>query len=361
MKKQKYIVFIIMLITFMTFFSIDCSAEDSLGTEGLIENLPEEGRDTLFGMGIDEVSDSFDFSFENIFSVMSDAIRAKYLNPLRVLAITIALIAITSFINSLNDEISALVQLAGAISICVVTLPHVLSLISGTLVITESVSVFVLAAIPIYAVLFVAGGNPAISGSFSAISLFTANAFTALCNGIIIPSLSIFLGLSISSAFSHLNIKSLCDSVYKCIKWILVSAITLFSTIISMQTALSGATDQLTTKTIKILAGSAVPIVGSALGDSVVAVQNSVKLLKSGAGAFGIIACVSIFIAPIIELVLWLFAFNISSIAADFFAYKKVNEVLSVLIIIIKILLAVLISFCVISIVISAITLFFGA
>lgn len=343
---------------FLFVFPSVAMAEDLFGTDELIENLPSESKDMLEKIGVYSPEDSVDADYGNVIEILSDILSSTYLNPLKIMLLIISIVIVTSFLSSLNEEENSLTSLAGTLTICIIVIPYLVDLIASVSAVTTSLSVFVLASIPVYAVLQIASGNPTLSGTFTTISIFSANIFTALCNTVIIPMLSVFLGLSISSCFSHLNIKSLCQSVYNFLKWVLVTAITLFSSIISMQTSLSVATDKVTTKTIKIVAGSTVPIVGTAFGDGIVAVQNSISLLKSGSGAFGILACVCIFLPPIIELILWITSFNMSVIVADFFADKKAKDLIEVFIIVLKILLAILISFCVISLVISAITIF---
>ncbi len=360
---KKMFIFLV-LLCFVFFIGFEVKAEEyeeDFGTAELYEEVPEDGKDMLSQIGIDEVDDVYNISLEDYFGPVSNILQEKVLNPLKSLILVFAVIVLSSFLTSAYGEENKICELAGSLTVCVIFLPNIASLIITAIRVTESSSVFVMSLIPVYAVLQIASGNPAMGSSFGAVTIFFSNIVSALCRDVILPLLACFLGLSVSAAFSHISIKTACESVYKFIKWTLVLVITVFSGIISVQSALMGATDVATTKTVKFLASSAVPVVGGAFGDGISAVQNSIKVLKSGASAFGMIATVSVFLAPIIEVLLWMLSCQIALITAEIFSYSKINEILTVIMVVLKIILAVLISICVICIVSSAITLFFGA
>lgn len=357
--KRILIVILILIVPF--FIPINVFADDTLGADELYEAVPDESQTILDNLNIKNVEDTFNISIQDVFDTLSEIFQNTYLQPFKSLFLSLSIIIIVSFVSAVSDENSKLCELAGAITICTIYLPNTANIISNADSIIDAINVFLASSLPIYAVLQIAGGYPTLGSSVTAIVVFTANLFTVLGKYLIIPCLSVFLGLSVSSAFSHVNIKSICETIYSFIKGVLVLSITIFASVISIQSTLSGATDAATTKTIKLLASSAVPIVGKAFGEGVVAVQNSIKVLKSGAGAFGIIASVAIFISPVIEILLWIASCQLAIISAELFAYKKVSDILSVIMIVLKILLAVIISLCIISMVTSAITLFFGA
>ncbi len=336
--------------------SLEEFTNDSI--ESLEEGLTSDQKDTLEDFGVDSADDITGFNVTSIFSVLSGAFREKYLGPIKIFAMCIAVMVITSFFK---DENTVLFEISGAVSISLLVTPSIVSLIESTHSISVAVSGFLLAAIPVYITLLVSSGNTALGSGYGALSILGANALVQFVNVFFMPALSILLGISLTGVISHLNIKSVCSSFYKLIKWFLIFCVTAFSGLISVQAAVMGATDVATTKTMKFIASSAIPVVGGAFGDGVAAVQNSVKVLKSGAGAFGMLASISIFIAPVVEILLWLFVTQGVIIVADFFEVKNTLVFLSSVINVIKLILAINLSICIISIVISAITLFAGA
>lgn len=352
--------FCVLFLLFFLPFSVHAD-EVEYSTDGLINSVPDEAKAILEELEIESTEDSLSFEFWSLFEAVSKLFKNMYFNPIKCFFLSVTVIILSSFISALSQENTQICELAGAITICVIYLSNIANIIVSCDNIIDSVNVFLGAAIPIYASLQIAVGNPSVGTNISVIALFTANLFTSLTKNLIIPCLSIFLGLSVSSAFSHVNVKSICNVIYNFTKWVLVLIVTIFSSVISIQSSLSATTDVVATKTIKLLASSAVPIVGKAFGEGITAVQNSIKVLKSGAGAFGIIASFCIFITPITEVLLWIASTQLVLITAELFNYKKVSEITGILMLVLKMILAVLISLCVITMVISAITLFVGA
>ena len=82
--------------------------------------------------------------------------------------------------------------------------------------------------------------------------------------------------------------------MYRLGKWALTTLVTLFAAILSVQTAVNAQVDAATGKAAKLALSAGLPIVGGALGDAVTAIQNSVRIVKSGAGAFGMLAFYSL-------------------------------------------------------------------
>lgn len=350
-----------LIILFFIFFiaPISVSADD-YGVGDLYDEVPSDALDILEEIGIFSTDDVWSISYSSLFDEANNIVAEKALAPLKMLVLCIAVIVLSSFIVAINDDNAVLCELASLLTVCVFMIPSLIDLINSTNTVATNANIFELVLIPVYAVLQIASGNALMGGSFGTITIVFSNILISLCRDIILPLLACFVGLSISAVFSHLNIKSVCESIYKLIKWVLVFAVTIFSAIISVQSALMGATDVATTKTVKFLTGVTVPIIGSALGDGISALQNSVKLLRSGASAFGMIVIVCIFLAPVIELILWMLSCQISIMVAEIFSFKKMEEVLSVFMTVLKILLAVMIAVFTTCIVTSSVSLFGG-
>ena len=169
----------------------------------------------------------------------------------------------------------------------VLTAP-LLELIRAADQVVQSTCVFLGASVPVYSALLVASGNQAVGGGYSFFNIGLL-AVPSRC------SLRLFL-CRCCTVFScwhwpHPSVgenSTPCfSSLYSFGKWALVLAVTLFSGILSVQTVLNAQVDAATGKTVKLLASSAIPIVGGAFGDAVTAIQNSVRIVKSGVGAFG--------------------------------------------------------------------------
>ena len=109
-----------------------------------------------------------------------------------------------------------------------------------------------------------------------------------------------------------------------------------------MQTVVSSAADGAGAKTVRFMVSAFVPVVGSALSDAIGSVQSSVKLLKSGVGAFGLLATGAIFLPAALECLIWLLTLTACAAAGDIFELKEITTLLRSSMKVIQILLSII-------------------
>ena len=127
--------------------------------------------------------------------------------------------------------------------------------------------------------------------------------------------------------------------------------------ILSVQTVLNAQVDAASGKAVKFLASSAVPIVGGAFGDAVAAIQNSVEIVKSGVGAFGILAALCIFVPAMLQGALWMGVCLLGQVAAGLFDTPRLGSLFGACAWVAKMVLAVLVSVCAVAVVCAALVL----
>ncbi len=132
---------------------------------------------------------------------------------------------------------------------------------------------------------------------------------------------------------------------------------TVFSRVLSVQTFLNAQVDAAASKAVKLVTSAAVPIVGGAIGDAAAAIYNSVNLVKSGAGAFGILAVLCIFLPTAIEAALWSLVCSAGQLTADLLEAPKLSALLKMCGGAAKMILAVLAATCAASVASAAIVL----
>ncbi len=357
---QKRLVFTGVLITIIILCSENVYAQ-SLGVDELYNTIDETTKDNLEEIGINSLDTVTNFDINSFLKLLQSLFQDKYFTPLKSMALGTGVIVLSSFLSAWQKESETFCQLAGVLSLCGIYLPYIVTQISAVTIVAQSITWFLFAAIPIYVALHVASGSVVLGTTYGGISILGANIFSRICIDVIIPLLTVFLGLSVSTALSHMKTKEITKSVYDFVKVVLVFCVTAFSGIISVQAAVAGASDIAATKTLKFVAGATIPVVGTAFADGVTAIRHSVGVLKSGAGAFGILAIVIMIMPTLTEILLWIFSCKVNSIIANLFSADKIVDVLSIQVIVLKTLLGILLSLSIISIIISAITLVGGA
>ncbi len=89
--------------------------------------------------------------------------------------------------------------------------------------------------------------------------------------------------------------------------------LTIFTGILGLETLAAGAIDGLAMKTVKVAAGSFVPVVGRYVADAMDTILGASLLLKNSIGIFGLIAIAVIIVLPGLKILIMSFLFRMAS------------------------------------------------
>ena len=329
------------------------------GAPGLYDSLDGETRDLLSQAGVEEGQIGSDLGLNGLFGALSRLIRDEIAAPLKAAASLLAVILLCRLAACLEEaRLGKAAALVGALACAGIVAAPLAELIAGVQTAAQAASAFLVASVPVYAGLLAASGSAVTGSSYSLLTLAAGNAIPLLVSGLVLPLLSLFLALTLVSSVSGAGLDRLAKSLYGFAKWALVLAVTVFSGFLSIQTALNAQVDAATSKAAKLAVSSAIPIVGSAFGDAIAAIQNSVHAVKSGVGAFGILAALCIFAPAAIRTALWVGVCTAGQIAGELFQAPKLGAFLGSCAGVARMLLAVLASICTVSVVSAAVVLF---
>ena len=200
--------------------------------------------------------------------------------------------------------------------------------------------------------IMIASSKPVSASAYQCLVLFSGQVISRLSEFFLIPIMNFLFGISILSAIStHINLEKFCSSSYKLIKNIVKFTSALFVGILTLQNIVGNAADNLAISGTKMLIDTCVPIVGGAVSDAFSTVRSCLKLLKSGVGAFGIIAGVFTFVPIISECIIWVVFLGICEFLSDCFDLKKpsllfknTSEIMKTLIAVLSCVIVILIS-----------------
>lgn len=192
------------------------------------------------------------------------------------------------------------------------------------------INIFVTALTPVTTILYSLGGNiTTATVNNSAMSLILT-VFENICYHGIMPMLQICFGFSIVSVLSPgLSIRSISGFVRKTYTTVLIFAISMMTTILSLQNMLSSSNDSLAMRTIKFASSSSVPIVGGCLGEATETVAAGIGAVRTTFGILAIIAIAVMVLPGIISLWLNKLAFSLGSAVAGIFGLSKEGELIS--------------------------------
>ena len=306
------------------------------GAKSLWDELPSETKNSLINFGIDD----FDWKSinslkpESVFNELARIAKSKSSLPVKTIIHIVGIILLCALMEGMkisfsDNTLSGIIGVVSVLCICLVIINPVVNCIASTAKIIKIAAMFMLCYIPIITGLMIASGQSFSATSYNALMVWVSEIIAQISSELLVPILNVFLSLSIvSSLSSKMNFKGISDTAMTVFKWMLGCVMTIFVAVLGLQTIVGSSADGVGIRTTKFMINSFVPVVGSALGEALGAIQGSVRLLKSGVGAFGLIAIGFVFIPTLIECILWILSLNICAAIGDVFNLKTISDLL---------------------------------
>jgi stage III sporulation protein AE len=164
-----------------------------------------------------------------------------------------------------------------------------------------------------------------------------------LASFVIVPLMSCYLGIGLVGSVMPVGaVGRIGEGIKKTALWILTLTLTLFLGLLSVQTTVNRAADNMGVKTLKFLIGTFVPVAGGALSESLTTLLGSVKLLKSSVSMFGVIGISATAVPVVLELFAWRAVLFVLSLAAELFGVELKTSMLRAADTVISVLVGVL-------------------
>lgn len=332
----------------------------SSGADELMDSLPEEAQKMMEDLGLDDLDyeDYINFDPKRLLSLFSDIIAGNIKNPLKSGAAAVGITIICAVLNGFKtiqseNTLSGVYNIVATLSIGAVIIVPIMGCISDVCAAINLSGGFMLAFIPVAAAIIAASGNPASAYAYNAVILAAAEAISRFSTTVLMPLVTIYMGINIASGVSpHIDLRGVSETIKKSVTTVLTFCATIFTGALSIQTLVTGAADTVTMKTAKFIAGNFIPFVGGAISDTLATVQGCIGLVKSTVGAFGIIALAVIYLPVLIEVLCWIVILNLCAICSDIMDVKSISSMLKSIGSALSILTAVLL-FCGVLLIIS--------
>lgn len=323
------------------------------------EWFAKEGRPD-FSKIAESVADMSSFSY--LLGVIGDVLSVEWGTAWRILAQTVGLLLISAVANILcrtfrSEALSHMVSLGVSCTVFVSLVGTLYGQLQKVSVFLVRLNHLVNSLLPLMTALHVMGGNVAVAAvQHSSLMLFLS-VCENVCNRTVIPMTGICLALTVASVFSPgWSLKGMTGLIKSSYTRTLGFIMMLLSFVLSTQTVLRAASDSLTARTAKFLAGHLIPVVGGALGDTLRTVASGVAFLKSTVGIGAMIVLFLLLIPVLVSLLLTRLSFRLSLTVAEMLGCQNESKLLQELVGIYGTLVAV-VSLCSVLLVI-ALTLF---
>lgn len=292
--------------------------------DGISPELAEQLPDGLFSEDLQEIYGAAEqmTSFDYVWGRVIDYVSGGLDDAARLLVSLMGLLVLCALMKTVKSFLRS-PSLASALGFCTTgaSVTAIIALQYGRLgCVTEylgALNLFATSTIPLMGVLYAMGGNVAGAAvSNSSMMLFLA-VCENVCNRTVIPVTSLCICLAVAAALSPtVDMKGIAGAVKKGFSMLLGFVMTLLLAMLSAQSTLAAASDNMAARTAKYMAGSFIPVVGGAVGDTLKTVAAGIRFIRSSAGVAGIVIIILMLLPPLISVAVTRLVFMLSSTAA---------------------------------------------
>ena len=163
-----------------------------------------------------------------------------------------------------------------------------------------------------------ASGGAVGAGAIYTVTCFFSNLLLMAGNNLVIPVMYAYLGLALTdAAVQQERLKRLRELLGWLIEKGLKTLVYLYTGLLTATGVLAGTADAAALKAAKLAISSAVPVVGGIISGAAETVLSSAGLLKSSIGTFGMLAIVSVFLFPFLQIGVSFLMLRITSALSD--------------------------------------------
>lgn len=344
-RKLKWIFVPVFIVFLLYMFTYTCFAEDSSESgvteqaqsvfSELLSSLEEETKEALSEIGIDDAdyTQLLSLSPKRVVDAILELITGKMSEKLKAVGFVCALLVLSAVLEGFAQPGSTMHSVFSVFTTLLIVVSLLLP-VSESLVqafsAMELSSNFLLAYIPAFAGVISMSGKPLSSAAYSSVMIGLSN-LLAQCNvKVFLPVIQVFFSLNIASSVQpKYAFNSLVAFFKKAVTVLLGFSATIFTGLLAIKGSLASAGDSVAVRGVKMLVGSAVPVVGSALSDAYTSVLGSITLIQNAVGIFGIVVFALMHVPVILDLLLWYLALSFTASVSEALGQKQAATLLN--------------------------------
>lgn len=344
-RKLKWLIVPVFIVFLLYMFTYTCFAEDSSESgvteqaqsvfSELLSSLEEETKEALSEIGIDDAdyTQLLSLSPKRVVDAILELFTGKMSEKLKAVGFVCALLVLSAVLEGFAQPGSTMHSVFSVFTTLLIVVSLLLP-VSESLVqafsAMELSSNFLLAYIPAFAGVISMSGKPLSSAAYSSVMIGLSN-LLAQCNvKVFLPVVQVFFSLNIASSVQpKYAFNSLVAFFKKAVTVLLGFSATIFTGLLAIKGSLASAGDSVAVRGVKMLVGSAVPVVGSALSDAYTSVLGSITLIQNAVGIFGIVVFALMHVPVILDLLLWYLALSFTASVSEALGQKQAATLLN--------------------------------
>ncbi len=273
------------------------------GIEELIPLIPEGGEEIAQDENLRR-GDLSGLTLQGVLSWLWEMIWSGISAPFRLLGTLCGLLLLSALLAAFSGgKAKGAFAAAGTLCVSASLVGAVIPLIQEAARAIDQLTYFLYSFIPVFSGVIAVSGRPASAAAYQGLTFAAAQLFAQLASSLILPLLGIFLALcTVGAATDGVDVKAIAQAARNLAGWVLGLCLTVFVALLTLQSLTAGAADTVSTRTVKFVLSSAVPVVGGALSEAYGSLSGCLGLVKSAVGVFGVIVMAAVF-APILAQV----------------------------------------------------------
>ena len=330
MKKTVWVLLVSAVIIFMLSISVSASAKSDFSElDGFVETLPEQFKEEIESSEGEDKIEKLEnavikmSSGEQMLSKLIEAIGLQAESVLKLFFAICALLILSSMFRTAsssfdNDALTSAVRFCstGALFATVVYTQY--SHFERVESFFESLGSLMNAMIPITATVWAIGGNIGCASVGSASLYLMLNVCEGLFGLSVIPVCSVMSVLGLCDAMSdEMKTGRLLGAIKKIYGFFLGIVMTVLVSSLAAQTSISAAADSTAARTVRMMSGSFIPVLGGSIGETLRTVSGGVVYLKNVFGFGGVLMIAGTLLPVAISLLLTRIVFLITAGLAD--------------------------------------------
>ena len=344
---RKFFVLLIALLLMSCCGVTACADDFDYGRDELESALPDEARDYLDSEQITPDNPRI-FSFSEAVGSVWELVKSKAEAPLRMLCGLCGVVLFCAMAESIADtgNLKGILSAVGVLCGAGIASAAVYGSLKSSLAAISAAANFMLVFIPTLTGIAAALGHTLTSAAINSAILAATQLFSQLAANFLAPLCGTILGVSTAGAVHpQLKLDKLGELIKKFVVWGLSLVMTIFMGVLSLQTAVSAASDNAAVKAAKFAVSQGVPIIGGTVSDAVNTLQAGLGILKSSVGTYGMIAAGAIILPVLANLLCYKIAAMLSQTLAEVFGLNELSALLKSCSAIFTIIIAI--TFCV--------------
>ena len=216
-------------------------------------------------------------------------------------------------------EVSGLtvVPMAAALAVTAIAVADVHSLIGMGVQALERMEAFSNILLPTMAAVTAASGYPGAAAARQFAAMLFSGALLRLINGLLLPLVYGYIAACAAhAAVGNEGLKRIAGTLKWAVTTVLTVLLLAYVGYLTVSGVVAGTADAVAVKAAKFTVSSMVPVVGGILSDAAETVLAGAGILKSAVGVFGMLAVLSMCLAPFLQLGVHYLAYKLTAALA---------------------------------------------